>query len=58
MSAIITSKLSPNSKEFADNTAAMQAVVDDLHAHLKKISQGGPEHSRAKHLARGKLLPS
>lgn len=57
MSAIITSKLSPNSKEFADNTAAMQAVVDDLHAHLKKISQGGPEHSRAKHLARGKLLP-
>ncbi|WP_201616558.1 carboxyl transferase domain-containing protein [Psychrobacter urativorans] len=57
MSAIITSKLSPNAAEFQQNSAAMQEVVDDLYVHLRKVAQGGPERSRAKHLARGKLLP-
>ena len=57
MIAIITSKLSPNSKEFQQNSAAMQAIVDDLYQHLNKVAQGGSERARAKHLARGKLLP-
>ncbi len=57
MSAIITSKLSPNAAEFQQNSAAMQVVVDDLYEHLRKIAQGGSERARAKHLARGKLLP-
>lgn len=57
MSAVITSKLSPNSAEFQQNSAAMQAIVDDLYQHLNKIAQGGSERARAKHLARGKLLP-
>lgn len=57
MSAIITSKLSPNAAEFQQNSAAMQAVVDDLYVHLRKVVQGGSERARAKHLARGKLLP-
>ena len=57
MSAIITSKLSPNSNEFQQNSAAMQVIVDDLYQQLNKIAQGGSERARAKHLARGKLLP-
>jgi 3-methylcrotonyl-CoA carboxylase beta subunit len=35
----------------------MRALVDDLNAKLAKISEGGGEAARAKHLARGKLLP-
>ncbi|WP_227430635.1 carboxyl transferase domain-containing protein [Psychrobacter sp. I-STPA6b] len=57
MTSVITSKLSVNSAEFGQNAAAMQAVVDDLYAHLKTIAVGGSERARAKHLARGKLLP-
>ncbi len=57
MSAVITSKLSPNSSEFQQNSAAMQAIVDDLYQHLNNIAQGGSERARAKHLSRGKLLP-
>ncbi|MGB2082297.1 MAG: carboxyl transferase domain-containing protein, partial [Psychrobacter sp.] len=57
MSAIITSKLSPNSSDFQQNSAAMQEIVDDLYVHLRKVAQGGSERARAKHLARGKLLP-
>ena len=52
-----TSKLNPRSADFQANAAAMQALVDDLRAQCEKIAQGGGEAARAKHLARGKLLP-
>jgi 3-methylcrotonyl-CoA carboxylase beta subunit len=51
------SKLNPRSADFQANAAAMQALVDDLRAQCEKIAQGGGEAARAKHLARGKLLP-
>ena len=57
MTAVIQSKLSPNSADFQNNAAAMQTLVDDLKAKLGKISQGGSESARAKHVSRGKLLP-
>ena len=57
MSTIITSKLSPNSSDFQQNSTAMQQIVDDLYVHLRKVAQGGSERARAKHLARGTLLP-
>jgi 3-methylcrotonyl-CoA carboxylase beta subunit len=49
--------LNIHSPEFAANTAAMQALIDDLHAKLAAASQGGGQAACAKHLARGKLLP-
>jgi 3-methylcrotonyl-CoA carboxylase beta subunit len=49
--------LNIHSPEFAANTAAMQALIDDLHAKLATVSQGGGQATSAKHLARGKLLP-
>jgi len=54
---VIESKLNPRSPESAANTAAMQALVDDLRAHCERIALGGGEQARAKHVARGKLLP-
>jgi 3-methylcrotonyl-CoA carboxylase beta subunit len=55
--AALASKINPRSEEAKANAAAMRAVVDDLNARLAKIAEGGGEAARAKHLARGKLLP-
>ncbi len=54
---VIESKINTRSPEFAANAAAMQALVDDLHAHCERLAQGGGEAARQKHMARGKLLP-
>jgi len=54
---VLQTQLNPRSAEFVANAAAMQAVVDDLRAHLERVAQGGGEAARAKHTARGKLLP-
>ena len=54
---VLQSQLNPRSADFAANAQAMQAVVDDLRAHLERVAQGGGEAARAKHTARGKLLP-
>lgn len=55
--AKINSKINPRSQDFLDNTAHMQAQVDDLTAKLEDIKLGGGEKSRERHLSRGKLLP-
>ena len=54
---VLHSQLNPRSADFTANAAAMRTVVDDLKAHLEKIAVGGGEAARAKHTARGKLLP-
>src|SRR5467141_2076618 len=50
-------KVSTRSEQFKINAAAMRALIGDLNARLAKIAEGGGEAARAKHLARGKLLP-
>ena len=54
---VIESKINPRSADYTANASAMQAQVDDLNAQLAKVSLGGGEAARAKHTARGKLLP-
>jgi 3-methylcrotonyl-CoA carboxylase beta subunit len=54
---IIESKLNPRDAMFAANRDAMAALVTDLRAKVALIEQGGGESARAKHAARGKLLP-
>ena len=54
---VIESKLQPRSAEFQANAQAMQAVVDDLAVQVAKAAAGGGEAARARHVARGKLLP-
>ncbi len=54
---ILKTTINNRSKEFAENTNAMQLLVDDVREKVEIITQGGGEKYREKHLARGKLLP-
>ena len=53
----LETKLNARSADFQANAAAMRALVEDLKAQIDKAAQGGGEAARAKHTARGKLLP-
>ena len=53
----IDSKLNPRSDDFKANAVAMRALVDDLRTTVAKVEEGGGAAARAKHEARGKLLP-
>lgn len=53
----LETKLNARSADFQANAAAMRAQVDDLNATLAKVALGGGEVTRARHVARGKLLP-
>ena len=52
----IESKIKTHAPEFQDNTAHMTALVDTLKKELATARLGGPEASRKRHQARGKLL--
>ncbi|MEG2047845.1 MAG: carboxyl transferase domain-containing protein, partial [Comamonas sp.] len=54
---ILGTQLNPRSADFQANAAAMQTVVDELRARCEQVALGGGEAARAKHVARGKLLP-
>jgi len=53
----LETQLNPRSADFQANATAMRAVVDDLKTQVERVAQGGGEAARAKHTARGKLLP-
>ena len=53
----LNSKINPRGEDFKASTQAMRAMVDDLHTQLDRSALGGGEAARAKHTARGKLLP-
>src|SRR5450432_2583484 len=55
--AIIESALDPRGAEFGANRQAMEALVADLRTKLAAAALGGGETARARHVARGKLLP-
>ncbi|MEO8676088.1 MAG: methylcrotonoyl-CoA carboxylase, partial [Casimicrobiaceae bacterium] len=54
---VIETKLDPRDATFAKNREAMTALVADLKVKVEEIEQGGGKGPRAKHTARGKLLP-
>jgi 3-methylcrotonyl-CoA carboxylase beta subunit len=54
---IVESKLNTRDPTFARNREAMAALVADLREKIASIEKGGGETSRARHVARGKLLP-
>jgi 3-methylcrotonyl-CoA carboxylase beta subunit len=54
---VLETLLNSRSSDFVANSVAMQALVADLQARLDKAQLGGGEAARAKHTARGKLLP-
>ncbi|MFY9514357.1 MAG: carboxyl transferase domain-containing protein [Rubrivivax sp.] len=54
---VLTSKLNPRADSFKASAELMRQLVDDLNARLAAVGEGGGEAARAKHQARGKLLP-
>ncbi len=54
---VLETHLNTRSADFLANAAAMRSVVDDLQARIAQAQLGGGDAARAKHLARGKLLP-
>jgi len=54
---VIESRINNRAQDFTDNAQAMQQQIDDLLKHLRATALGGSEDARAKHVARGKLLP-
>ena len=54
---VLESKVDRKSAAFSANSAALRSLVDELKARQAKVALGGGEAARAKHVARGKLLP-
>ncbi|MFI2564487.1 carboxyl transferase domain-containing protein [Paenarthrobacter sp. NPDC018779] len=53
----IASTASASTGSFEANQEAQMALVKDLKERLARTALGGPEKSRERHVARGKLLP-
>ncbi|HEY6820772.1 MAG TPA: carboxyl transferase domain-containing protein [Burkholderiales bacterium] len=53
----LRSKLNPRSAEFRANAEYMRSLVSDLREKVALVTQGGDAGARAKHAARGKMLP-
>ncbi|MDA8453829.1 methylcrotonoyl-CoA carboxylase [Acidovorax sp. GBBC 3334] len=54
---ILESRLNSRSADFQANAAAMRTLVQDLRERAAQVARGGSDAARAKHTARGKLLP-
>src|SRR5882762_7967500 len=54
---VLASRLDRSTKEFAQNTEAMNQAVTELEKVLAEIRPGGDEGSRKRHTERGKMPP-
>ncbi len=54
---VLESQLNPRSEAFKASSTQMRQLVGDLNARMAEMALGGGEAARAKHTARGKLLP-
>jgi len=54
---VLETQLNARSADFQANAMAMRTLVADLNAEVAKAQDGGGEVARARHTARGKLLP-
>jgi 3-methylcrotonyl-CoA carboxylase beta subunit len=57
VSTVLSTHARPGTPEFTANEEAHAALVADLRARQAKAALGGGEKARARHTARGKLLP-
>nr|WP_156786483.1 carboxyl transferase domain-containing protein [Microterricola viridarii] len=55
--SVLRSRIDPQGPQFLANDTAQRALVAALNAALAHAGRGGPEGSRQRHTARGKLLP-
>lgn len=54
---VLPSAIDRHSEEFADNSAHLKTLVEDLNQVMAETALGGGERARSKHEQRGKLLP-
>ncbi|WP_456788289.1 carboxyl transferase domain-containing protein [Cellulomonas sp. P5_C5] len=54
---MLSTAADPAGTTFAANDASQRALVAELRDRLRTAAQGGPQRSRDRHVARGKLLP-
>ncbi|HWJ85532.1 MAG TPA: carboxyl transferase domain-containing protein [Cellulomonas sp.] len=54
---MLTSTAVPDAESFRANDGSQRALVGQLRDRLRTAALGGPERSRERHVARGKLLP-
>ncbi|GHH83155.1 acetyl-CoA carboxylase subunit beta [Streptomyces sulfonofaciens] len=54
---VLASTADPSSQVWRANEAAHRALVEELRTRLAAAREGGGERARARHVARGKLLP-
>ncbi|MEG3616051.1 carboxyl transferase domain-containing protein [Isoptericola haloaureus] len=54
---VLTSAVDPATEEVRANADAQRALAATLRERTAVAARGGPEHARAKHVGRGKLLP-
>jgi 3-methylcrotonyl-CoA carboxylase beta subunit len=54
---VLRSAADPSGEAFQRYSKEHATLVDDLRAKLARAGRGGPEKSRERHVARGKLLP-
>jgi 3-methylcrotonyl-CoA carboxylase beta subunit len=55
--SVLKSRLRPDSDEYRENEAAMQAMIADLRDKHARVREGGDAQARERHTGRGKLLP-
>ncbi|WP_186759261.1 carboxyl transferase domain-containing protein [Arthrobacter alpinus] len=53
----LQSRIEPGGEAFGRNDGVQRALVAELRKRLRTTALGGPEKSRERHVARGKLLP-
>jgi len=54
---VLSTAIDSKSESFRGNAANLRKLTDELKAELSRTAEGGGEKARAKHVARGKLLP-
>ncbi|MBP2705755.1 methylcrotonoyl-CoA carboxylase [Microbispora sp. RL4-1S] len=54
---VLESRLDPGAEPYKRNAEANERLVAELRERLAVAARGGPERSRERHVARGKLLP-
>ncbi|MEG1969342.1 MAG: carboxyl transferase domain-containing protein [Burkholderiaceae bacterium] len=55
--SVLASQINTRSDEFKASREAMAGLVADLKQKVARVAEGGGAEARAKHMARGKLLP-
>ncbi|WP_425409353.1 carboxyl transferase domain-containing protein [Hyphococcus sp.] len=53
---VLRTAIDSRSEAFAANDKAMRALIDELHANIDRIAEGGGERYAERHKKRGKLL--